>query len=127
VTYDQIPEPIRYVLGCFEGMRRVGFRSEDIYCEPARSPGLPDGQLTVFALLKTQGKEFRIECGSWPDSDVAGLEEHWRATCAAVNSGELSQTDLDRIWQEGPVYRQAVEFMLALDAKGIRPPESAPS
>ena len=123
MRYDEIPEPIRHVLGCFEGYRRVGFRAEDIYCEPAPTRGLPDGQIAVFATLKAQGKEFRVECGQWSEKDIEALHEVWKRTCDAVNSGQVSQIDLDRIWLEGPIYGNVVGFMMALAAKGIRCPK----
>ena len=124
MTYDQINPVLRRVLGCFEGFRKVGFRADDLYCEPARSPGLPAGQLAVFITLKTQGQEFRIECGQWDESAVDDLRVQWRATCQAVNADEVPQADMDRIWQESVIFADSVGFVLALGRKGIRPPKT---
>ena len=54
-------------------------------------------------------------------SETAAADEYKRV-CEAINSGALSQADLDRIWQESEPYRDKVGFATALMLKGFSPP-----
>ena len=122
MTYDEIHPVLRQWLGNFEGYRKAGFSADDIFCEVTGSPGLPPGQLMVYATLKAQGQEFSIECGPWAESETQELNDRWKAVCEAVSSGQVSQIDLDRIWAECTIFERKAEFIIALIKKGLRPP-----
>jgi hypothetical protein len=74
LTYDEIHQTIRQLLGCHEGYRKAGFPSANIFVEPALSPGLQPGQMMCFLTLKWRGKEFSIGCGTWDAEDWEGVQ-----------------------------------------------------
>lgn len=118
LKYNDISPALRRFIGAHEAYRKAGFPADDIYCEVARS--LRGGDvLSCFALLRTEGREFRIECGAIED-ESAFREEH-RRTTEAVGAGEVDQETLNRIWQESEVYQNPGEFVSALVRKGIVP------
>jgi hypothetical protein len=122
MTYDEIHPTLRGAVGVFEGLRKAGFESDDIFVEVAGSPGLPAGELMVFVTLKTQGKEFLVGVGKWLAAKTDELQQQWRALCAAMNGRDVPQADMDRIWQESIVYGDMVGFTLAIMNKGIEIP-----
>lgn len=116
MTYDEINPVLRTFFGAREGFRKLGFAAEELFFTTARSV-LEDGALAVFCTLKTQGKSFLVECG--PAGDEDAITKEYVITAEAINSGSLSQGDLDRIWQECDIRRQPLDFLLALSVKGI--------
>lgn len=119
MTYADISPAMRAFLGGWEGFRNMGFRSSDLFCAVRRS-AQHNGHLSLFCVLKTQGKEFNLECGL-VDS-VEETEAEYRRVGAAVAAGELPQADLDRIWQESEPYVKKVDFVLAVVNKGFAVP-----
>ena len=119
IRYTGISPTLRRFIGAHEAYRKAGFAADDIYCELAESLRA-GGVLSCFALLRAQGKEFRIECGPTGDPD-AFHAEHQRITQAVVDH-EVSLEDLDRIWQESEAHQHAGLFIAALVDKGILPP-----
>lgn len=122
MTYDEIHPTLRGAIGVFEGLRKVGFESDDIFVEVSGSPGLPAGELMVFVTLKTQGKEFLVGVGRWREEKTDDLQQQWRALCAAMNGRDVPRADMDRIWQESLVFSDMVGFTLAIVNKGIEIP-----
>ena len=129
MKYDEISVPMRRFLGTFEALRKLGFPSDDIYCEIARS-ARNRGLLSCFCKLRACGKEFSVECGPISSADVTDVTDvaadvfshEWSRVCEAIAANAIPQADLDRIWQESEAHQNAVEFSMALLAKGIRPP-----
>lgn len=102
----------------FEAYRRVGFSSDDIYCQV--SPGM-DRKPHIFATLRAQGKEFLIDCG--PFEDVASFE-----TVYARLQKELptwTDEEYDRLWQESFVANNAGALLWGLVEKGFVLPKAA--
>lgn len=95
MTYAEISPTMRAFLGVFEGLRKMGFRSDDIYCQSARSVEL-GGALAAYCTLRTQGKEFSVFAG--PVESEAAMAAEYRAVAQAVLSHAVPQADLDRIW-----------------------------
>ena len=122
MTYDEIHPTLRVAIGTFEGFRKVGFAADDIFVEAAQNPYVGPEQLMVFTLLRTQGKEFRVDAGAWDKDKVPELERQWVALCEAMNARQVPQDDMDRIWQESPAYQRKVEFVTAILRKGIAIP-----
>jgi hypothetical protein len=122
LTYDQIHPILRGVIGVFEGMRKVGFVSDDIFVEVNRHPDLAEDELMVFVALKTQGREFLVSVGPWPCDKVDDLHAQWIVLCEAMNKNDVVQADMDRIWQESLVFRDKVGFATAIAMKGIAAP-----
>jgi hypothetical protein len=125
VTYDEIHPSLRIAIGTFEGFRKSGFAANDVFVEVAQNPFVGPGQLMVFTLLKTQGKEFRVDAGPWPKDQVLELRRQWLAVCEAMHARAISQPDMDRIWQESPAFQQKVAFIMAILRKGITIPGGA--
>lgn len=120
MRFEDIDPTLRAFIGNREAFRKLGFSSDNLYCLVAMSARFR--VLSCFVQLKAQGKTFNLECGAipWP-KDV--WEAHYREVCGAINSGAISQADMDRIWVESEVYQNKVDFMLALNAKGFYVPK----
>jgi hypothetical protein len=86
MRYSEISPTMRAFLGAFEAFRKMGFLSDDIYCVVSRSVRL-GGALGAFAVLKTQGKEFSIDCGPVTSEKDAG--EEYQRVSKAVSAGEI--------------------------------------
>lgn len=95
----------------------MGFPADDIFCLVAMNIR---SDLSVFCVLKTQGKEFSIECGPVESEASAALEYKKVAEAGAKN--KISQADLDRIWHESAAYLGRVELVVAIGLKGIEIP-----
>jgi hypothetical protein len=122
MTYDEIHPTLRAAMGTFEGFRKVNFSAEDIFVELAGNHECGPNELMVFVLLRTQGKEFRVGVGRWPAGQEDRLQAEWSALCAAMNSRQVSQADMDRMWQESLPYKDRVGFVTAILDKGIAVP-----
>lgn len=141
MKYADISPTMRAFLGGQEAFRKLGFRSEDLYCLISRNR---HGVLSCFVKLKAQGKEFNLEVGPlvrsfyidiskkppiWskePTEEAVqeAFADEYKKVVAAVNSGELSAEDCDRIWQESEAYQKKLDFVLAVTAKGFVLPRS---
>lgn len=112
MRYHEVHPTLRQALGCFEGFRRLGFEADDIFFIYASR------QLELFCVLKTQDKEFSINCGP-----LRMTQREWEATVTvathAINTGLMPEEDLQRIWSESMVFKKSMEFLLVLKAKGI--------
>ena len=105
----------------FEALRRLGFASEDIFVQAGESldAGLvqaPSYQLGV--ILRAQHKEFIIDCGRIPEEPDA-IEATWQRFCKAINDREVSERDLQRVWETSHAREQVVGLLTALTAKGF--------
>ncbi len=121
MIYDEIPATLRQAVGCWEGFRKMGFSAGELYLEIG--PTADDTLRIVFMTLKSRrGRIFRVGVGSWLTAQEDALAEQWRALCAAVTGGQVSQTDLDRIWEESFVCKDKVGFAMVLVARGLTPP-----
>jgi hypothetical protein len=119
VTYDEIHPVIRAAIGAHEGFRKLGFSSDNLFCELAATPGAPAGQVGVFMTLQSRGKAFRVGVGYWAANDEPGARAAWTSAVTAVNAHEVSEADLDRIWAESYPCRDKVGFVTALLDKGF--------
>lgn len=122
MVYAEIHPTLRAFIGNWEGLRKLGFQAEDLYCVIQRSVQL-GGALGCFVQLLTQGKEFLVDVGP-VDMDPMYFEQAYRAVVRAIQAGEIEQDDLDRIWQESAAYRRKTAFVFAIAAKGIMIPNS---
>jgi hypothetical protein len=139
MKYADISPTMRAFLGGREAFRKLGFRSEDLYCLISRNR---HGVLSCFVKLEAQGKEFNLEVGPLPARYYGGLKSgnavgdntpsmscklfanEYKLVCDALNSGEISAEDCDRIWQESEAYQKKLDFVLAVTAKGFVLPRS---
>lgn len=119
MRYEDISPTMRQFLGAFEALRRIGFRSDDIYCMFSGSLELRGG-LGCYAVLRTQGLEFSMLSGP-VESEQSGRDEYTRVS-AAVSSRQVPQADLDRIWQESDACVRKADLLMALVVKGFRLP-----
>jgi hypothetical protein len=123
IRYKDISRTLRRFIGVHEAYRRMGFSADDIFAETC-TDGL-SMLLSCFALLRAQGKEFRVCCGPI-DSEPTFAEEH-RRVLHAILAKEVPQADLDRIWKDAQEQLQMGQFMMAIVRKGIVPPTAAPN
>lgn len=122
MKYEEISETMRLFMGAREMFRKIGFSADDLFCEVARSVVF-HGLLSCFCTLKTQGKSFRVLCGPIPNQDEEAFGREYKAICAAAASGNISQEDADRIWQESEPFADKVGFLRAIQSKGFRIPK----
>ena len=110
MTYDEIHPAFRECLAYYEAFRRLGFPPEDIFFF------LRQGM--AYAMLRTQGKEFVCEVGKMDCSPKEFLRK-WGHVGAALNSGNIPDKILSRIYEESFVRANAIAFMTGLTGKGI--------
>jgi hypothetical protein len=122
MKYDDISETMRRWVGGREAFRKMGYKADDLYCLISRS-ARNNGVLSAFVKLRTQGMDFNLECGP-VGGDGTAFAAEYKKVSEAINSGAISQDDLDRIWQESEPYQDKVGFSEALAAKGFTPPKS---
>jgi hypothetical protein len=119
ITYDEISPPIRAFMGAFLALRKLGFQAKDIYfgvLRAARYQGTP----CVFCVLRTQGKEFSVECTIILDKKASkAAEKEYQRVAKAVSTDGIAEADLQRIWQESEAYQFKSDFVLAIMSKGI--------
>lgn len=104
---------MRQAIGCFEGFRKLGFPSKEIFVNFRE----PDKMMLV--VLQTQDKQFAVSVGTI-DVAPAEFDRQWIEVAEAVNGGQVSQEDLDTIWQESLPCRESTAFLVALLGKGIK-------
>jgi hypothetical protein len=118
--YEDASPTLRAFMGNWEGFRRMGFPSENLYLMTSASIEL-GGALGAYLVLRRRGREFSVFCGEVRSEEA--VETEYRAMCEAVVDGTFDQEDLDRIWQESVVYARAGELIAALLHKGIDIPD----
>ena len=120
MKYAEITATMRAFIGAREAFRKLGYPAADLRLEIARS-ARHGGVLSAFCHLTSFGKTFSLECGP-VKSETAAADEYKRV-CEAINSGALSQADLDRIWQESSCHQYGSSFIAALLNKGFELPK----
>ena len=119
MKWADIHPVFREALGTHEAFRKLGFPAEDIYVHLN-----PDR--TMLVVLKTQNKDFTVTVGSFNKSvTYQKWKNSWTAVGLAVIERRVSEKVLDRIWRSCYVYRQKVEFLMGIYAKGITIPGPA--
>jgi hypothetical protein len=121
MRYKEISHTMRRFLGAWEGFRKLGFSSTDIFCSVERSARF-GGRLSCFCVLKVQGRQFVFECGPVASEQEAG-DEYLRVT-KAVLAHELPQEDMDRIWNASEACQRFDELAEAILSKGIEIPNA---
>jgi hypothetical protein len=133
MTYDDMPPVMRAAIGAHTAFRRIGFSSDVIFIELAKTPNAPEGHVGVFVTLKrpspTNPKktiDYRIAVGFWPKNKKKQQQfmKEWRAIALAVNNGLVSENDLERCWQESEARHHSTEFVLGLVMRGMLPVRS---
>lgn len=119
MTYDEVSRSLRIFFGAREGLRRLGFKADDLYCVTGVSA--EDGEMHVICSLRTQCRTFDIDCGVAEKSDVEMLKEY-DTVAEAINSRSMPEVDLGRFWEECGLIGRVTELLLALRCKGFRIP-----
>lgn len=120
MKYAEISVTMRAFVGAREAFRKLGYAAKDLSLLVARS-ARHGGTLSAFVFLRAQNKTFSLECG--PVKSEAKAKEEYERVCEAVNSGAVTQADLDRMWQESDPYLDKVGFATALMLKGFVTPK----
>jgi hypothetical protein len=120
VTYDEISEPMRGFLGAWQGFRKIGFKSSELYYTIARSV-LAGGAVSCFVTLRAQRKIFNLEVGPIESEDA--FEKEWGLVRKALEKRDIPDPDLERIWAESLPFRKAADFIIALTNKGFKIPK----
>jgi hypothetical protein len=119
LVYESISPTMRTFLGAWEGFRRMGFPSDNLYLQTSRSIEL-GGKLGAYLVLRWRGKEFSVFAGAIESEEAASKE--YRQVTKAIGSKKVLEADLDRIWEESIVRKMAGPLIAAMMKKGIVPP-----
>lgn len=114
MTYDELAPAMRAFVGTFAVLRKLGFPASDIYIMTAGS-ARHGGVLSVFASLRTQGREFDIELGP-----LEGSEQDLAACYKRLAEDPPPGADLDRMMTECEAWVRKIDLIVALRGKGIR-------
>jgi len=121
---EDIHPVLREALGIHEAFRKCGFPSEEIFVAlnpPATFLSMFDpnyARRSILVILKTQDKEFSVNVG-YIDLKLPEWEKTWTALCLAVINHEVTEEDLDVIWQSCMAFQDKVGFVTAISDKGI--------
>jgi hypothetical protein len=118
MTYDEIDPILRKYVGSREAFRQLGFPAEELFFTIAMS--VRAGVLSGFLQLESELGQYTLELGEI--NDTVGLQEKYEQVCLAVNSGQVSSHDLDRMYHESEPFQRKADFMMSLMVKGVRPP-----
>lgn len=127
MKYDEISPAVRAYIGTHQVFRQLGFSAECLNIMTARSVK-HGGLLSLFCVLKTQGKSFSVELGAIEQVGVAYKKtellvlEEYRRVALAISS--VSEDDMRRIMEESEAFREKVSMLMALMNKGIVLPNS---
>ena len=100
----------------FEGFRKLGFLSDDIYVV-ADNAG-PD----VFVQVRQGERQFNFRVGPRGDLSTEQFFESWKRYAARVNSRDVPDQELERIYDVWLNNLDAVGLMLAMERKGLSIP-----
>ena len=123
MSYDDVTPPLREFLGTYEVLRRLGFVPGDIFFQIAKC-AQHGGKLSVFCTLKTQGKEFAIECGFVATTEDEACREYQDVTQRLI-AGEVPEDDHQRMFYECEAFALKVDLIMAILKKGIRLPKAS--
>ena len=108
------PLPIVAEVWCVhEASRRYGFEAADIFVRPG-----DDGRVSI--LLRRNEADYIIIVGEMVVTKEA-FGEAWKAFCAAVNAGEVSDAELAAMWDASEIRKQAVALAAELVLRGLLP------
>jgi hypothetical protein len=119
MKYEDVSPTMRAFIGTWEVLRKLGYSADDIFFQPSKSVKL-GGALGAFCVLRTQGKEFSVDCGPVTSEKDAG--EEYQRVSKAVSAGEIPQEDMDRIWWESEACQRSIQLVIAIQGKGFRVP-----
>ena len=119
MTYDEIHPAMRAALGTFEVLRRLGFKSDDIFFtrNKTASPHEPAGMM--YVVLKTQKKEFNVRVGV-VDMPHEEWVRSWTAVAEAARDKRIEE--VDRIVEGSEAFQDKIHLIRAIQSKGIRIP-----
>jgi hypothetical protein len=128
LKYDK---PYQEALGSFEGFRKLGFAADDIYFTvngPLKSAPFTFqiGMIQILLTLKTQGKQFHIDCGVLNDTPDNAVKK-WEKLGRAMNEGRIKPEHLDEVWQKSLAHKEPEGFLVALKQKGFVLPKEMSS
>ena len=78
----ELQTPFKEALACHQGLRRLGFSSDDIYVMYSEG--------WLYIMLKTQGKEFNIDLGQIKCNEVE-FPRIWANIVETFNTGPEEQ------------------------------------
>jgi hypothetical protein len=111
----------REALAVHEGLRRLGFPSDNI--SVSFGPSDPHGPDVFHVVLHMQGlPEFTIPVGQLKGVEEKLVYETWIALTTAVVDGTTSDDVLARIWADSRVARSLLSLTASLIVKGLIPP-----
>ena len=115
-------EDIRECWAVHQTLRRLGFLSDNIYISIGKDIRYPEAEACLFVVLKAQGKEFTVTVGVYPKETQADFAvDMWTDFVNLANNGEFDKKNLDEIYESSHVFKNCVQFVLALHGKGIKP------
>ena len=110
----ELPLVFKEALACHEGLRRLGFKPEEIYII------LTEGWLLVS--LRAQEKEFNIELGE-TDVNEDEFPRFWGQVVERYNSGPIEE--VTSLWDASYIKKHFEEVAVMIRRKGILLPSLA--
>ena len=115
MTPFALPRAMQEFVCCFQALRKLGFSADNV------SFVMYDGGV-VQALLTTQDKTLRLDCGTLPPEfhDQKRAQNLYVDVCSELP--KWSDTELDGIWRRSFICKNKVELLSVLLRKGITIP-----
>ena len=120
MKYADITPTMRAFVGAREAFRKLGYAAKDLSLLVARS-ARHGGTLSAFVFLRAQDKTFSLECG--PVKSEALAKAEYDRVVESINSGAVTQADMERIYTESEPYRDKGMVCDRADVEGVRRPE----
>lgn len=118
----QYSEAVRGCWSVHQALRQLGFDAGDIYVATGKDARNPQTPLSLFVILRTQGKEFVVTLAGYPSEEAVEAElTQWSTFATLSNEGAFDEDVLDEIYQCSNVMQNKEQFVVALFSKGIRP------
>lgn len=107
-------------LGWFEGFRRLGFSSDDVYfgCD------VDEGRaITICMILRAQGKEFASIIGKAPPEFTPELlAKEWERVANRWNDTTVPEAERQRIYEQSFPRTSSLRFLSLVKEAGIKIP-----
>jgi len=114
----EFQEAIKEALAAQEGLRKMGFSSDDIYVRPQ---AVRERFVAIHMFLEVQGIEFNILVDVF-DGCAAEFTDQWKKAAHWWNNVGTDE-QLDEVWKNSTMFRSGAEALAAqLRKRGIMIP-----
>lgn len=113
---------------CWELLRRLGFRADDIYWEFAHTLNVPVNGLALNVVLRTQGLVFAVTCSPpLSETEAKKLKNDSVEFQTKIVAEVFSEAEMTTALHESHAWERKVALVAALTQKGIEIPFANPN